>query len=150
MDRGDKEMIPHIEVYIGVPPFVAKFIALEFTIAHIQPDHFDSDRYALNSNSIIAVGDKIIAASIITYTPEEIDAWLSYFVVAPHFRRQKVGTGLLEYAKDNNSIIGLECYKDNVAAYNFYLSAGFKVAQEYTDRYNMSWKRRAHNELQQT
>lgn len=60
---------------------------------------------------------------------------LAAIFVAPEHQGQGIGKQLLVHAKSQRSELTLSVYKENQAAYQFYLTQGFKVICEQKDEH---------------
>ncbi|MCL1068559.1 N-acetyltransferase [Shewanella olleyana] len=59
-----------------------------------------------------------------------LENMLAAIFIAPAFQGQKIGTQLIEHAKQQSDALTLNVYKENNASYQFYLSQGLTLVSE--------------------
>ncbi len=85
----------------------------------------------------IIVDNKIVGCLLLTNTDDRI--LLDEIYLEEEYRNKGIGTDIIKEVINNNGIIYLWVYKENVKAISLYKKLGFSVIEETESRYYMKY-----------
>lgn len=91
----------------------------------------------INDYEIIIVDNKKVGCLLLEQYKDGI--LLNEIYLDENYRRKGIGTSILTNILNNNSIVYLWVYKENVAALNLYQKLGFKIKETTETRYFMKY-----------
>ena len=89
----------------------------------------------INDYKIIVVNNKIVGAILVSNYEDGI--LLDEIYLKENYRNLGIGSNLIKRVLDNNKIVYLWVYKDNIKALNLYKRLGFHILEETETRYKM-------------
>ena len=93
----------------------------------------------LNNYSNIVVDNKIVGCLLLT--PKDDGILLDEIYLEEEYRNKGIGTNIIKEVINNNDIIYLWLYKENVQAISLYKKLGFNVIEETESRYYMKYSK---------
>ena len=89
----------------------------------------------LNNYSNIVVDDKVVGCLLLT--DKDDGTLLDEIYLEEKYRNKGIGTNIIKEVINNNDIIYLWVYKENIQAISLYKKLGFVVIEETESRYYM-------------
>ena len=93
----------------------------------------------LNNYSNIVVDDKVVGCLLLT--DKDDGTLLDEIYLEEKYRNKGIGTNIIKEVINNNDIIYLWVYKENVQAISLYKKLGFNVIEETESRYYMKYSK---------
>jgi len=93
----------------------------------------------LNNYSNIVVDDKVVGCLLLT--DKDDGTLLDEIYLEEKYRNKGIGTSIIKEVINNNDIIYLWVYKENVQAISLYKKLGFNVIEETESRYYMKYSK---------
>ena len=93
----------------------------------------------LNNYSNIVVDDKVVGCLLLT--DKDDGTLLDEIYLEEKYRNKGIGTNILKEVINNNDIIYLWVYKENVQTISLYKKLGFNVIEETESRYYMKYSK---------
>ena len=93
----------------------------------------------LNNYSNIVVDDKVVGCLLLT--DKDDGTLLDEIYLEEKYRNKGIGTNIIKEVINNNDIIYLWVYKENVQAISLYKKLGFVVIEETESRYYMKYSK---------
>ena len=93
----------------------------------------------LNNYSNIVVDDKVVGCLL--STDKNDGTLLDEIYLEEKYRNKGIGTNIIKEVINNNDIIYLWVYKENVQAISLYKKLGFNVIEETESRYYMKYSK---------
>ncbi len=93
----------------------------------------------LNNYSNIIVDDKVVGCLLLT--DKDDGTLLDEIYLEEKYRNKGIGTNIIKEVINNNDIIYLWVYKENVQAISLYKKLGFNVIEETESRYYMKYSK---------
>ena len=93
----------------------------------------------LNNYSNIVVDDKVVGCLLLT--DKDDGTLLDEIYLEEKYRNKGIGTNILKEVINNNDIIYLWVYKENLHAISLYKKLGFFVIEETESRYYMKYSK---------
>ena len=93
----------------------------------------------LNNYSNIVVDNKVVGCLLLT--DKDDGTLLDEIYLEEKYRNKGIGTSIIKEVINNNDIIYLWVYKENVQAISLYKKLGFNVIEETESRYYMKYSK---------
>lgn len=93
----------------------------------------------LNNYSNIVVYNKVVGCLLLT--DKDDGTLLDEIYLEEKYRNKGIGTNIIKEVINNNDIIYLWVYKENVQAISLYKKLGFNVIEETESRYYMKYSK---------
>ena len=93
----------------------------------------------LNNYSNIVVDDKVVGCLLLI--DKDDGTLLDEIYLVEEYRNKGIGTNIIKEVINNNDIIYLWVYKENVQAISLYKKLGFNVIEETESRYYMKYSK---------
>ena len=93
----------------------------------------------LNNYSNIVVDDKVVGCLLLT--DKDDGTLLDEIYLEEKYRNKGIGTNIIKEVINNNDIIYLWVYKENVQTISLYKKLGFNVIEETESRYYMKYSK---------
>ena len=93
----------------------------------------------LNNYSNIVVDNKVVGCLLLT--DKDDGTLLDEIYLEEKYRNKGIGTNIIKEVINNNDIIYLWVYKENVQAISLYKKLGFNVIEETESRYYMKYSK---------
>ncbi len=89
----------------------------------------------INDYKLVVVDDNVVGSILVSNY--EYDILLDEIYLEENYRNLGIGSDLIKKVLNNNKIVYLWVYKDNIKALNLYKKLGFHILEETETRYKM-------------